>query len=246
VTPSPDADEVLPVEVQTRFERFPASIRGAFVLRGADGNPHSVRLRWARMVRLPLGPDRPIPVEDRLIDVAPSRDLFVPFEAPVMDLEPAWYAVESSFQVDAGRSYEFRSRLFTIPWPRNDVRRGSIVLGGRVKIGEREFILERVDLTSECSIVSWRAGDPEADRDAGPRAGPRPGPQSGPGHAVLISDGTPLEGLPVEAGGRTAGTRTPGEMRTVTYPVPRHCRSLQVLIEAPSGRRSEPLRIRLP
>src|SRR5206468_7130740 len=82
----------VPVQVVTRFERFPASIKGAFVLRGGDGNPHSVRFQWAAVARVPKGPTRSIPLEDRLIDVAPGRDLFVPFEAPATDLDPGWYA----------------------------------------------------------------------------------------------------------------------------------------------------------
>ena len=49
-----------PIALRTRFERFPASIKGAFVLQGADGNPHTVRLESARIARIPGGTSKAI------------------------------------------------------------------------------------------------------------------------------------------------------------------------------------------
>lgn len=233
----PDAS---PVRVETRFERYPASIRGAFVMRGADGNPHAVRMLWARLVRLPGGPDQAIPVEDRQVDVAPARDLFVPFEAMVTDLEPGWYRVRASIQVDAGRTYDTEGRPFAIPWARSDLRRGTVVVGASVAVDGAEYVVDRVDLGGDCAVVSWReARSPEAEAPAGPAEPP-------PGRAELLVDGDPQDGLPIEAGGRLAERRGPGEARSVTYPVPREARSLAVVIALPSGARSEPVPIRLP
>jgi hypothetical protein len=199
--------------VVTRFERFPASIKGAFVLRGGDGNPHSVRFLSAVVARVPKGPTRSIPLEDRLIDVAPARDLFVPFEAPVTDLEPSWYAIASSIQVDGGRSWENRGRPFTMPWARNDVRRASMAVGQEVKVGSVPVWVDRVELTPDAAVVSWR----------------------------LLGDGNTLETLPPEAKVRVPEPRSVAERRTITYPVLRGATSLSVVVTGPGGARSAPI-----
>src|SRR6266508_2322300 len=54
--------ETAPVDLRTRFDQFPATIKGAFVLRGADGNPHAVDLIASTVDRIPSGPTRPVPV----------------------------------------------------------------------------------------------------------------------------------------------------------------------------------------
>src|SRR5262249_49577313 len=149
----------VPVRVQTRFDRFPTSVKGAFVLQGGDGNPHVVRFAQVTLSRVPKGVARPVTMEDRPFDVAPGRDLFVPFEAPVTDLDPGWYAVRSSLQVDAGRTWENRGRPFTIPWPRSDVRRASIPVGRDVEVGGVAVRLVRLDLLTDASVVTWRAPD---------------------------------------------------------------------------------------
>src|SRR5207247_10733978 len=87
------SSSVEPIRVQTRFERFPASIKGAFVMAGADGNPHAVKIERAEVVRVPDGPSKPVPVEERARDVAPARGLFVRFQGGVPGFEPAWQPV---------------------------------------------------------------------------------------------------------------------------------------------------------
>jgi hypothetical protein len=219
-----------PIEVWTRFERFPASLKGAFVMRGADGNPHSVKFDWARVMRVPSGPDQPVPIEDRQIDVGPSRDLFVPFEAIVSELDPSWYVIRSSLQVDAGRSFVFSSRLFSIPWARSDLRRGSFRVGASVSAGARTFHIDLLDLRPDAASVIWRE---EGEGQAG-----------GVPQAALMADGAQLDILP-EDPGLPATRLAPGEHRTVSYPVPRSTRSLQVVMRTPSGERSGPLPVRL-
>ena len=46
--PRPVSD---PISVRARFERFPATVKGAFILRGEDANPHQVVVGGARSRR---------------------------------------------------------------------------------------------------------------------------------------------------------------------------------------------------
>jgi len=228
----------LPVQVQTRFERFPASIKGAFVLKGGDGDPHAVRFDWARIARIPAGPARPVALEDRQLDVAPNRDLFVPFEVAVSEMEPAWYVVESSLRVDGGRSYPYSGRPFTIPWPRSDVRKGTIHVGKTARAGDLSFHVERVELGWDSAAVMWQpqAGSEDAAAE----------PPSTEARAVLVADGAELERLPDEAGSRLSEPRSPGGRRTVTYPLMRSVRSLHVVMTLSTGEAGEPLSLELP
>ena len=233
-----------PIEVRTRFERFPASIKGAFVLRGADGNPHSVRLVEARIARIPSGPASAFPAEDRLLDVAPARDLFVPFEAGVSELESGWYAVECSVQVDGGKSLSFSSRPFPIPWPRSDVRRGTVRIGRPVQVGGSSYRIERIDLGSDSATVTW-----EAETPGGDASDTSQGQEARMAEAVILADGAVLDPLPVEATSfrtRLQEFRFTGQLRSVSYPVPRVSRSLEVAIRLASGEQSEAVPVPLP
>jgi len=223
-----------PISVQTRFERFPASIRGAFVMRGADGDPHAVQIESAHLTRLPVGPARPITFEDRMLSVSPVRDLFVPFEVPVLDLEPGWYELRSSVRVDAGKSWEFPSRAFSIPWPRSDVRRGVIQVGGELRAGGRSYLIERVELGVDRSVVTWRG-----------QSSPRPTVKEVHVEAILLADGLPLDVLPRHAVARLLEPRDEGAHRTVSYPVPKSCRSLAVAMRLANGTRSDPVALSL-
>ena len=62
------ARTLAPVDLQTRFDQFPATIKGAFVLRGADGNPHAVDLIESTVDRIPSGPTRPVPVAQTRVE----------------------------------------------------------------------------------------------------------------------------------------------------------------------------------
>src|SRR5713226_4531239 len=103
-----------PVSVLTRFERFPATIKGAFVLRSADPDPHAARIVRAEIVRIPAGGAKPFSFSDAQVDVAPGLDLYVPFEATIADLAPSWYVVRSEVRVDGGRTWEHASRPFAV------------------------------------------------------------------------------------------------------------------------------------
>ena len=230
-----------PVQVRTRFERFPAAIKGAFVMRGADGNPHAVRVDWARVARFPSGPATPFPAEERVLDANPIRDLFVPFEAPVLDLDPGWYVIESSVQVDGARSWVFTSRPFSIPWPRGDIRRGTITLGKAVAAGDQRFGLERVELNATWSAVIWkpiRRGTTDA---VGEASG---GAERSDAAGLLFADGEELEVVPEDAVG-IPQLRSAVERRTVSYPVRRSFRSLAVVMRLASGEESDRISVPL-
>ncbi len=230
-----------PVLVRTRFERFPAAVKGAFVMRGADGNPHAVRVEWARVARFPSGPSTPFPVEERIVDANPIRDLFVPFEAPVLDLEPGWYVIESSVQVDGARSWGFISRPFSIPWPRSEIRRGTITLGKGVTAGDQRVGLERVELNSSWSAVIWRPIRGETTDEAGQGSG---GTEDSAAVGVLFADEEELEVVPEDAVG-IPQLRSAVERRTVSYPVRRSARSLAVVMRLPSGEESDRISVPL-
>jgi hypothetical protein len=251
MTSGPEAgsgpDQPLPVELQTRYERFPVSLKGAFVMRGADGNPHVVKLESARVARIPSGPGKAFPLDVGIVDVAPNRDLFVPFEAPVSELEPGWYVVESTVKVDAGRTLVFASRPFTVPWSRTDVRRGSIAVEQTVRAGKSSVRIDRVEMGGDAAAVVWWPeveGVSEPVDDGIPPPAPEP---AGGVEAILIADGILLDVIPEQAGRAGQGdVRSRGEHRTLSYPVPRSTRSLAVGVRLASGRLSEPVQLSLP
>ena len=232
-----------PIHVRTRFERFPAAVKGAFVVRGADGNPHAVRVEWARVARFPSGAATPFPAEERILDANPIRDLFVPFEAPVLDLEPGWYVIESSIQVDGAGSWVFASRPFSISWPRSEIRRGNLPLGKGVVIRDQRFGLERIELGANWSAVIWKpVGGGRMDAGSRSAAESEERPEA---TGILIADGEELELLPDDAIG-IPQLRSAVERRTVSYPVRRSSSSLAVLMRLPSGDESEPIPVPLP
>ena len=237
-----DAPDEAPIQVRTRFERFPAAIKGAFVMRGSDGNPHAVRLDWARVARFPSGPASPFPTEERILDANPIRDLFVPFEAPVLDLEPGWYVIESSIQIDAARSWVFSSRPFSIPWPRSEVRRGTVSIGKGVAAGGRRFSLERVELNPGWSALIWKPIRPTGGGVQAEESGEQDGADV---EGVLIADGEELERVPADAVG-IPQLRSAVEQRTLSYPVRRSSTALAALMRLPSGDQSEPVQVPLP
>ena len=40
------------IAIRAKYERFPAAVKGAFLLKGADGLPHQVRLEDASALEL--------------------------------------------------------------------------------------------------------------------------------------------------------------------------------------------------
>ena len=206
-----------PLDVRTRFERFPLAIKGAFVMRGADGNPHAARVVEAAVARIPSGPRHPFAVEDRIVDVAPNRDLFVPFEAPVTDLASGWYVVASSIEVDGRPPIPFSSRPFTVPWPRNDVRRGTVPVDRALSATGNSIRVLRLEMGADSAAVVWEPVGDE-DEDVTERVGRS---------LTVLADDRALDVLPPDAGRTAAGH---GEHVVRTYPGPRAARHVEVVV----------------
>jgi hypothetical protein len=123
-------------------------------MRGADGNPHQVRLDEARAVELAGHGTVPMDVKPMTLDVAPNRDLFVPFEFPVTDLAPGWYAIECQVAVDGSPATIRPGARFAAPWPRGSTRREQVKVGRSVVAGKEKVRVDQV----ECATDSIRVG----------------------------------------------------------------------------------------
>jgi len=199
-----------PVLLRIVFERFPVTIKGAFVLRGGDPNPHVARIIGAELARTPSGAARPIAVEGAPMDVAPRLDLFLPFEAVIAELDPGWYVVRCELQVDGARPTSIESRPFSVAWSRGTTTTGTASPSARASFGGRSLVIDRVDLRGDRVEVLWRTenwtgGDPDL---------------------ALSADGKDLEPLPSRAGG--AAEPGSGRHRSVWYPAPRGTKALAV------------------
>jgi len=91
-----------PIKVDVVFERFPASVRGAVVVRALDSEPHQIYLEAAEVVdaeRLSrtVGP---VSAEQATIDVAPHGEVLIPFDIPFNALPPGAYCVMAEVLVD--------------------------------------------------------------------------------------------------------------------------------------------------
>ena len=171
------------------YERFPASIKGAFVLRGADGLPHQVRIDRAVLAECSGRGAQPIPIDSAIIEVAPTLDTFVPFEIPIMELGSGWYQLSCDVQVDGIPSVTRPGSRFVITWPRSTVRRGSVRLDEKAG----EVLIVSLDCLGDCVRITYTAGTPP--------------------HVKLTVDGGPHPVLDVEHDGEA------GAGRIVGYPV---------------------------
>jgi hypothetical protein len=112
--------EEAPVSVEVVFDRFPASVRGAVVVRGLDSQPHQIRLVGANVVE-PDALERtvhPIEVGDTLVDIAPHREVVIPFDIPFAGLDPGAYCIVAQVVVDGGDRVSGPAdggRRFTVP-----------------------------------------------------------------------------------------------------------------------------------
>jgi hypothetical protein len=154
-----------PVSVETVFDRFPASVRGAVVVRALDREPHQIRLVAADVVTAHdlVRPVQPVAAERATVDVAPHREVLIPFDVPFAGLDPGWYCVVAEVEVDGTarlRGPEDGGKRFVVSWPSGEMRRGDLRPG--VEIGGA--LIERVELKGDRTAVRWRppADAPEA------------------------------------------------------------------------------------
>jgi hypothetical protein len=212
-----------PVSVRARFERFPATVKGAFILRGEDADPHQVVFREANVVGIGLGVTRPMPMTPATLDVAPHRDVFVPFEMPVSELEPGWYTMTCDLEVDGNLGTHDGGRRFSVPWPRSTVRRGQVRSGRAVQLGDGTTVLvEQVDCAGDSIKLHLRVDPP------------------GPLRVRLAADDARLEVLEAEV------DETSGRVRITAYPLMRTVGTLRIELRGASRNAEGSVEVELP
>ena len=198
------------VTVDVVFERFPASIRGAVVIRGADPEPHQVRLVGASVVEshAPGRSVSPVSVDSVIVDMAPHGEVLVPFDVSFTTLDPGWYSVIAEVAVDGtarARGPEAGKR-FVVPWPEGEVRRGEVKAGLDIDVpGSAAVTIDRIECRPDRAVVRWRHA---------------------PGEPAEFGDLRVLSGtrrLPVLESSHDPGT---GSRTTVVHPVLRRYRRL--------------------
>jgi hypothetical protein len=117
------------VSIRAAYERFPVAIKGTFLLRGADGLPHQVRIGSARATGCAEEGSREIGIDPMVLEVAPTQDTFVPFEVSTVDLPPGWYRLECDVVIDGTAAMIRPGSPFVSPWSRGSVRRGTVTIG---------------------------------------------------------------------------------------------------------------------
>jgi hypothetical protein len=177
-------------------------VKGAFILRGEDPDPHQVVLHGARVATVGGGGSRPVPIPPTILDVVPHRDVFVPFELPVSDLDPGWYTLVCDLEIDGTRGTHDGGRRFSVPWPRATIRRGQVPVDREVELGRATVRLGHVDCSGDSIRLHLRVEPP-----------------GGIG-VKLDADGRRLDLLELEL------DETTGKVRATAYPL---LRSDQVL-----------------
>jgi hypothetical protein len=151
VTPHPPL-----VAIRAHFEKFPATVKGAFVLRSADRDPHQVVIRGARVTELSGAGSEPMELQPATLDVAPKLDFFVPFEFPVTELGAGWYGLETDVDVDGVSQIVRPERRFSIAWPRATVRRGTVPVDEKVEIeGGPSVLIDRLECAGDSMTVHF-------------------------------------------------------------------------------------------
>ncbi|MFB3739028.1 MAG: hypothetical protein ACE14W_08690 [Candidatus Velamenicoccus archaeovorus] len=192
------------VSVRARFERFPATLKGAFIIRGEDRDPHQVVLLEGRAVSVDGRAVRRIPMQSTTLDIVPKQDVFVPFELSVSDLEPGWYDLVCDLQVDGIFASQAGGRRFTVAWPRASVRRGQVKVGKELRLGDVRVRVEQVDCGADSIRLQLSIEPPEELT------------------VRLSADGDPLDVLETDL------DLASGRARVVAYPVLKVHRTLRV------------------
>jgi hypothetical protein len=204
------------INLRAHYERFPATVKGAFVLRAADHEPHQVRLESARVAEVAGGPTRSLELQPVVLEVAPNLDLFVPFEFGIMDLSAGWYELVCDLVVDAVPSEARPGDRFPMPWPRATVRRGTVAVGKAVTAAGAKVRIEQVECTSDCVKIAYLAEEPVV--------------------MTVSADGTTLTSI------RSEFEEAAGRGKVTVYPVLKSHRRIQIDVKGASG----PLEVKLP
>ncbi len=145
------------VSIRAHYERFPVSVKGAFVLRGADADPHQVRIEATRVVEAGGARSVPIEIEAVTVDVAPHRDLFVPFEVLTGELGAGWYGLECDVLVDGHPEVVRPGPPFPVAWPRATTRRGTIRVDAKVELPNGTATIEQIDCGGDSIKIVYAA-----------------------------------------------------------------------------------------
>ncbi|MBI3647547.1 MAG: hypothetical protein HY240_02125 [Actinobacteria bacterium] len=208
------------VRIRAHYERFPATVKGAFVLRGMDRDPHQVRLRAARVVDVAGAGSRPIALVPAVIDVAPHLDFFVPFEFAITELTSGWYGLECEIEIDGVPGAERPGKRFPVAWARATTRRGTLPVGRAVApAGGPKVHLQQVDLAVDCAKLGFSAEEPVDVR--------------------LVADGERLATVDEEFDPDT------GRGKLTTYPAMRTHAALRIEVRVQGKPRSEPASVDL-
>jgi hypothetical protein len=217
-----------PVSVDVVFERFPASVRGAVVVRGRDPDPHQVTLASSDVVELrsPSRPARSVALDPVTVELAPRGEVLMPFDIPFAGLEPGWYGVVAEVLVDGQRRVRGPSaadaKRFLVAWPGQIVRKGTMVVESEITVpGTPGAVVDRVEFRGDRTVIRWRhePSDDPAFRQFG--------------ELRVLADGKPLPFLE-SSYQPTAGTRS-----TVVYPLLRDNQELVLELDrrfSPDGR----------
>lgn len=143
------------LSIRAHYERFPISVKGAFVLRAADGDPHQVKILLAQAAGLDGEGERSLDLQDVTLEVAPNLDLFVPFEVLIAELLPGWYQLRCDLAIDADPVTVRPGKCFSIPWPRATMRRGNV--GVAEDLGAAR--IDHVDCGSDAIKISYTGQD---------------------------------------------------------------------------------------
>src|SRR3954469_4566244 len=103
------------VAIRAKFERFPAAVKGALLVRGADGMPHQVRIQAAHAAELSGATPQPVGVESVVLGVSPRQETCVPFERSTIDRAAGWYRQDCDVIVDGDAELIRPGHRFVIP-----------------------------------------------------------------------------------------------------------------------------------
>ena len=192
------------VSIRAKFERFPAAIKGALLVRGADGQPHQIRLEAARAAELGGGAPHPVGIEPVVLEAAPTQDTFVPFEISTMEMAAGWYRLECDVIVDGEPGVVHPGEPFVMPWPRSAVRRGSVTIGAKVAT----VALETLECLGDTIRLSFASDEEPTELSLSVDGRPHPilemafDPESGRGGLI---------GYPVLRGDEQLSIELPGD-----------------------------------
>ena len=128
-----------------------------------------------------------------------------------------------------------QGRPFSVPWPRSEVRTGTVQVNEIVRAGRRCFRVERLELKGDRTAVVWRE-EPAEGTEA------EANPQQGSVHVLLRAGDRPLPAVPPDPGNEAG----PGaERRSTAYPVPKSAGNIRVVIKAVPGGLSDPIEVSL-